>query len=351
MIIQMPSSLDLETALQVCLRLSTLEDDEITFNFRNTGNVEPFGLLMVSSEISRLKKRLPEAKLACSNFDHMHYAGHMGFFKAFGLDHGKHPGEAYGSQNYVPLTILNSATLRDEAIKEGVEVGERIEAESKRLASILCNGNEGDLFDTLSYSIRELMRNVIEHSMAKSFGFCAQYWPTKNRVEVAILDRGIGLRQSLSSNPHIDTSTDKNAINYALMPAVSGKAFKGSRVKQKGHWANSGFGLYMTSRICRNGGNFFITSGDTGLLITDKAEGKQYFENSFTGTAIRMVVKTKELKNLNNSLEKYRRDGYEIQRQYQEIVNIDPSSASLMLSEDFDVSIWTKLITKLKLAK
>ena len=52
----MPSSLDLETALQVCLRLSTLQDDEITFNFRNTGNVEPFGLLMVSSEISRLKQ-------------------------------------------------------------------------------------------------------------------------------------------------------------------------------------------------------------------------------------------------------------------------------------------------------
>jgi hypothetical protein len=216
------------------------------------------------------------------------------------------------------------------------------------MAAMLCGSNSGAVFDTLTYSVRELMRNVVEHSEASQFGICAQYWPTKGRVEVAIIDRGIGLRESLRNNPHLDASDDKRAINYALMPAVSGKAFKGARQKQKGPWANSGFGLYMTSRICRNGGTFFIASGDTGMLLTTGEQAKRYFDCAFQGTAIRMVVRTDQLAELRDALEKYRNEGYEIQRRYKEIVNIDPSSASLMLSEDFDLGVWERLLNKLK---
>lgn len=192
------------------------------------------------------------------------------------------------------------------------------------------------------------MRNVVEHSNANQFGICAQYWPSKYKAEVAILDRGIGIRTSLSNNPHLETSDDKKSLNYALMPAVSGKAFKGSRVKQKGHWANSGFGLYMTNRICRNGGTFFICSGDTGMLLTKQSEAKRYFSCDFNGTAVRMVLKTDQLAALKDTLDIYRHEGYEIQKRYREIVNIDPSSASLMLSTDFDLSIWDKALKKLK---
>lgn len=77
------------------------------------------------------------------------------------------------------------------------------------MAAMLCGSDSGAVFDTLTYSVRELMRNVVEHSEAKQFGICAQYWPTKGRVEVAILDRGIGLRESLKNNPHLDVTDDK----------------------------------------------------------------------------------------------------------------------------------------------
>lgn len=309
-------------------------------------------MLLVSSEIQRFIYNHPDSKLGCKSFEHMTYAGHMGFFKAFGLDFGKMPGQASGSRNYVPLTILSTEHIVKDAANAGHEVGDEVESLSKRLSETLCGSSEGPLFDTLAYSIREIMRNVVEHSEASQFGFCSQYWPKRGRAEVAIVDRGIGVKASLSSNPHIDASDDKRAINYALMPAVSGKAFKGApRRRTRSHWNNSGFGLYMTSRICRNGGNFFIGSGDTGMLLTSGAHAKRYFSMTHQGTAVRLTIDTSQLVGLKESLERYKNEGYEIQKKYREIVNIDPSSASLMLSEDFDLSVWSRLLNKLKLGK
>lgn len=348
-IVPIPASLDLPSALEFSVALSNLEEaDEFDFDFSKTRHVEPFPMLLVSSEIRRVITKNPNSTKRCSNFHHMTYAGHMGFFQAFGLEFGKAPGEANGSKRYLPLTIFQCEQLRQAAAQKGVEVGDEVEGTARHLSEMLSGQSDGALFETLAYSVRELMRNVVEHSDAAQFGICAQYWPSKHRVEVAILDRGIGIKESLKNNPHLDASTDKRAINYALMPAVSGKAFKGSRVKQRGPWANSGFGLYMTSRICRNGGNFFIASGDTGMLLTKKEQAKRYFDCSFSGTAIRMVVRTDQINELREALERYRNEGYEIQKRYKEIVSIDPSSASLMLSEDFDLSVWDRLLMKIK---
>lgn len=348
-VIPVPRSLDLSSALSFSVALGNVEQaDEFVFDFTSTQYVEPFPLLLVSSEIQRLVTRFEGTKTTCTNFKHMTYPGHMGFFQAFGLDFGKAPGEANGSKRYIPLKIFRCDQLRTSAAEKSIEVGDEVESESQHMAAMLCGTDSGPIYDTLTYSVREMIRNVVEHSEANQFGICAQYWPTKNRVEVAIFDRGIGLRASLQNNPHLDASDDKRAINYALMPAVSGKAFKGARQKQRGHWANSGFGLYMTSRICRNGGTFFVASGNTGMLLTKKTEAKRYFDCNFTGTAIRMVVKTDQIADLRDTLETYRNEGYQIQSRYKEIVNIDPSSASLMLSEDFDLTVWEKLLAKIK---
>ncbi len=305
-------------------------------------------MLLISSEFRKLARRENAPTFVCSNFEHMTYAAHMGFFKSFGIEHGNAPGEAPGSARYLPITVFEIEDVEREAALKGIEVGNQIESTSQRLSAMLCGSEEGPLFDTLTYSIREIMRNAVEHSRAERFGICAQHWPSKHRVEVAILDRGIGIRNTLSRNPHIDVSDDKKALNFALMPAVSGKAFKGSKVRRRGNWTNSGFGLYMTNRICRNGGNFFIASGDAGMLLT-KGEGKRYFGCGLDGTAVRMVIDTSQLPQLRDSLHRYKEEGFEFQRKYKEIVDIDPSSASLMLSEDFEVSVVDRILSKLKL--
>lgn len=349
--IRVPESLTVFTVFPFCKLLqSQRPTDELVFDFTRTKTVEPFGMLVVASEIERCVASHPEAKFTCKNYENMPYAAHMGFFKAFGLDFGRKPGEAFGGRNYIPLTYFNSSVLKDAAAQHSLDVGDEVESQSKRLSETLAGADTGEVFETLSYSIREIMRNVVEHAQVDRFGVCAQYWPTKGRAEFAIVDRGIGLRESIKANPHIDASTDKSAINYALMPAVSGKAFKGARrLAKRGPWTNSGFGLYMTSRICRSGGNFFISSGNTGMLLTSGKDGKRYYETSLSGTAVRMIIRTENLDSLNTTLAKYREDGFAIQQKYKEIVSIDPSSASLMLSQDFDLTLWDRLLTNLKL--
>jgi len=348
--VTIPASLDLSSVLPFTERVASLPDSkEYIFDFEHMRHVEPFGMLLVSSEIRKLARRDCAPKILCSNFKHHTYAAHMGFFKSFDLAHGNAPGEARGNSNYLPITILETSQVEREAFSAGVEVGVQIEAISGRMSSILCGEDTGAMFDTLTYSIREMVRNVVEHSGAERFGICAQHWPSKRRVEVAILDRGMGLRASLSRNPHIDTSDDKKAVNYALMPAVSGKAFKGAR-QRKGNWVNSGFGLYLTNRICRNGGNFFIASGDTGMLLT-RGEGKRYFSCALDGTAVRMTMDTSRIAGLRDALAQYREEGFEFQRRYSEIVSIDPSAASLMLSEDFEKSALERVFARLGLGR
>lgn len=345
-VVKIPKHLDLRTSLDLTMELSSIEEaTAIQAEFAGEGLIEPFAMLVVSSELQRAASRLQVSEFTCVNHERMTYATHMGFFHAFGYEKDGRRGKPQGSQHHLPVNIYNCERLRQQAYDESKEVGTVVEDKSKQLAAMLCGSDEGDVFETLSYSLREIMRNVVEHSESAKIGICAQYWPTKSKVEVAIIDRGVGLRHTLARNPHLDVANDKSAVNYALMPAVSGKAYKGAR-KQHGPWANSGFGLYMTSRICRNGGNFFIASGDTGMLLTSK--GKSYFPCSYGGTAVRLVIRTDQIKSLADSLKKYREDGFAFQQKYREIVHINPSAASLMLSEDFDLSLWDKFLAALK---
>lgn len=338
-VISLPSSLDAITSAAFSKAVQDIElGDECILDFSAVGNTEPFGMLLVSAELQRLIQEHPDTRFQARNFSSVRYAAHMGFFKAFGLDFGKSPGEAVGNSNYIPLKLFDCNELEKQAIARGTYVGDEVEAESQKLAEVLSRSDKGEIFDTLTFSLREIMRNVVEHSGAKQFGVCAQFYPSKHKVELAIVDRGMGLRESLKTNPHLDLIDDKCAINYALQPGISGKSYKGARKNRNGHWGNSGFGLYMTTRLCRNGGSFFVTSGSHGMFL---GQGKRYLETAFRGTAVRMIFDTTKIRNLTGSLETFRKEGNEIAKLYEDITRIDPSSASLMLSRDFDKSIWS----------
>ena len=59
-------------------------------------------------------------------------------------------------------------------------------------------------------------------------------------------------------------------------------------------WANSGFGLYMVSEICKLlNGSFCLISYNNFLLIDN--HGVKAGETSFHGTAIRMRVPSKKI--------------------------------------------------------
>jgi len=129
------------------------------------------------------------------------YACHMGFFQAAEFVEGKAPGEAPGSGTYIPLTKINIKELLSKEIFAGhyIDQGDIIEIESKRLSRILSQ-NQTEMQKVLQYLIREAVRNIPEHAETNDVWICGQYWHNRDLAEIAILDEGIGIYNSLIKN-------------------------------------------------------------------------------------------------------------------------------------------------------
>jgi hypothetical protein len=326
--------LDLSGAIETAHALWALPQAQVyVIDFAGLDWVEPFGMLFFARQLRTFADKHKPARCRAINHERHGYAAHMGFFQSFGLSFGKAPGEAPGNIQYVPMTGLTIAELQREAGDQFAEVREIIEKRCTNLAAILTRNEGGHVQDTLSYSLREIFRNVMEHSRADTIWYAAQYWPTKQLVELSILDQGIGVRRSLSRNPHLAIQNDEDALRFALLPGISGVAFKGGPRQRKDEWANSGYGLFMTSQLCARGGSFMICSGGCGLLLKNGSDTT--FNVGLEGTALRLEIYVPEVGGLNQALEDLRRHGATFAGELRQTANLTASMSSRMLSKDF----------------
>lgn len=281
-------------ALEFCEKLkNTTFQQDCTFDFSRVKNCDPFPMLIVSSTIRRLEERQKNARWKAQRYDNT-YAQHMGFYSSCGANVGKKPGEAKGSVNYLPITKISVRHLQEESQSNMVYIGETIEKKSIEMSTVFSRGNRG-FQNALTFLFREMIRNVPEHSGASEIWYSAQYWPSHDLVELAIMDEGCGILSSLSSNPlHVShISNDFDALTWALQPGIS-RTFSPTNPPKEtdDYWENSGFGLYMVSQICyRLGGSFIITSGDAALLIERDTGAINQMATHFEGTAVQMRIK------------------------------------------------------------
>lgn len=155
------------------------------------------------------------------------------------------------------------------------------------------------------------MRNVVEHSSSPEILYCAQLWPRRDLAEIAIIDSGIGLELSLRQNPLLTVTSPIQALNLAMTPGITRNP-PASRSGSYDPWQNRGLGLYMTSRICQEGGSFTLFSGSAGLVKTPQVT--KWFESAFTGTGVRLVIRPSRLEMLQNSMARLRQEGAELAR-------------------------------------
>jgi hypothetical protein len=289
--IQVPGSLTEAAVLRFSSDLQSLpEGQRYIIDLSRLGHVEPFGMLVCASVLRRFVARRKQAgaQFAAVGFSNNSYAAHMGLYEAFGLPHGKKPGEASGSSRYIPLTCLKIQDFR-KAAGYG-PVGEAIASEAKRLARVLLQRTDGSQLSHISYAFLEIMRNVVEHSYADEIWCVGQCWPNKKAVEIAILDEGIGVKASLSRNPDHRRESDEEALHLALEAGISGAPPKTDEMKFRDayadEWANAGLGLFVVSQLCAEGGQFSIVSGKSCLCI--RRSGTTTYPTDFAGTAVRM---------------------------------------------------------------
>lgn len=327
---KLPSRLDLPASLTLARQLQTAAPaDHYQVDFGALKLVQPFSMLFFSSQLRRFLKDRDPSTVSFTHYEDLGYAAHMGFFKACGIDFGKDVGQAPGSAQYIPITRLGIDELETEASDLYEDARETIERRSGKLATVLARADSGDLHETITYALREIFRNVFEHSKADAIWYAAQHWPELKMVELAIFDEGEGIAASLSRNPHLAIASDKEGLHLAILPGISGVAFKGARQKRNDAWANSGYGLFMTSQLCQRGSSFVIASGKALLQIQDGKTVDQ--EIDYPGTAIRLRFKTDRVEDLSKSLEGLRKMGAEIAGTISTEANLSASMSSRML--------------------
>jgi len=158
--------------------------------------------------------------------------------------------------------------------------------------SNLNDDEKNDLSNYLKYMIAEMMDNVICHAQSELGGFVtAQYYPKKNnKIQIVIIDNGIGLLRSLQDN-YPEITNEEEAITKALEEGTSGYKPTNSLYPSRTH---AGRGLYILSQIIDiTDGKLLIVSSDT--IYRSNQNTFQKIETSFQGTLIAFELFEKNL--------------------------------------------------------
>jgi hypothetical protein len=146
-----------------------------------------------------------------------------------------------------------------------------------------------------------------------------------------VLDEGMGVRQALSGNPELEVVDDSNALHLAIQPGVSGR-LSGEKLKQKDKiWENSGYGLFITSSLCRQAASFLICSGTKALVL--EPDSANFEDTVYKGTALRMVLDTSMISDLDKSLDKIGSEGERLAKGSLIPGNLSASRISRILEE------------------
>lgn len=137
-----------------------------------------------------------------------------------------------------------------------------------------------------AYIMREIMRNVVEHSKAEEF-YLKIYLNDETEIGFKVIDNGIGIMKSLNSNPQYNVADHKTALAFAIRPGITKTYKKDLTIDDV--WQNSGFGLYMVSSIAMRLGWFSIRSGDYCLNIIKSI--KTYNKDKTSGCEVTIVLR------------------------------------------------------------
>lgn len=289
--------------------------DKYHFDVSDINNYEPLPMLITSASIRQFcavrSLKQTDIQLLYKENDPYTYACHMGFFQASGFAQGKAPGEAYGSTTYIPLTKLNIQDMQKESALSGkfFNRGDLIESKSDELARILAQDNI-QLQKLLRYMIREAIRNVPEHADTNEVWVCGQYWHNRDLAEIAILDEGIGIFENLNRNPiHKKFITNnEEALRWAIKPGVSVTFNPARGQRSSDTWANSGYGLYMISEICKaTKGWFTFVSGQNCLRVFPNTIST--YATYLKGTALGIRIKPSYVKTYQALIDSVRKSG------------------------------------------
>ncbi|WMN89746.1 ATP-binding protein [Vibrio parahaemolyticus] len=238
----------------VCLDCSTLKFSK------------PTAMLVAGSKIrnwvrSRHSRGIKTRKRGVDTYSSVHsYLKHIGFFDFVLMAEGKCVGEARGSSSYIPITKITKPELgTDEGALE--RWYEDIQSKVRGLARVISGQPEIHQDNRMyNYALREIIRNVFEHSGCDECYVFGQRW-LNGQVEIVVVDEGVGIGSTLRES--LGEISDSEAIKKSIQPGVS----RTSNLSGADNiFDNSGFGLYVLTEVARSFGWYVLGSNSAKII-------------------------------------------------------------------------------------
>ena len=153
-----------------------------------------------------------------------------------------------------------------------------------------------DLSEYLEYMISEMMENVVSHARSIHGGFVsAQYYEKEKKVQVVIIDGGVGFLATLSQH---GVTTEEEAIQKALEKDVTGSNALSPYVNIPKH---AGLGLFFLSKILEEtNGNLIVISNNAVFRYPEKSY--HTVETAFGGSVIAFEIFVDKIDNDFNTI-------------------------------------------------
>lgn len=154
----------------------------------------------------------------------------------------------YHNKNYIPLMFFPTS-ITDAESKLREKIISAINSIFKKQLNL-----SGAVLQAIYYLVDELTQNIVDHSNSEKGIVFAQYYPSKNYMDICISDFGKGLFKSYLDSGKHNPASNEEAVNFA----VFGKSTKDLPESR-------GFGISTSRKMLVEGlkGKFFIYSGTT----------------------------------------------------------------------------------------
>lgn len=284
-------------------------DDDVLLNASALRFADPFGLALLGSTCHMLRQR--DQAVRVFGLAHLvsSYLQRMDVFKGVELvDCAPAPGNARRDRRdaLMELTRLDRPRDIDSVANQlaSAMVGAMPDIDpNEPLDEMTCKNTAERIATPISYALSELLNNALSHARRHRcehacVWVASQYYPSSGRLQLAVVDNGCGMLETLrdhSAMRELTRKTDLAAILVALRPRVSCNRDLGVFNDS----VNQGVGLTTVSRIAEHAqGRLIVVSGNG---LHDPLGGSRRLAHSarWGGVAIALECRRDALQNVN----------------------------------------------------
>ncbi len=222
------------------------EMENLDFDLSELDWICPFLILPVSVYIdnTRSKFNISESSKIKSYLDIIKFPKGIDSISSF-----KQQIQRY--KNYIPISVLKQKTgLMRERFEQLFQ-----EMIYRRLGSL------SGIQDAIYYPIGELITNIFEHSKQDKGYIFGQFYPKKKYLDICIVDKGRGFRNTYLEEKNLKLSDEK-----AIIEVMKGNSVKTDKER--------GYGIRTSKRIVCEAleGEFVLISNSVALISNRKSE-------------------------------------------------------------------------------